>query len=213
MLTDAAGAQFYQAFSILYGIDVSFQNAKIAPNIIWSLKSDKESDKTPQVGTIKPEADTQKIIDFVTTIFVFWLETKGIRVGSLGQLSGANLSSGIAKIIDEMDVYEIQKKSQEWFEKDEEELWNIKLPKIHNYWIKTGMVNPADVPMMVTKDELDIEVEFEEPKPYKPRLDEINEIKAEIELGTMTLKQAIVQLHPGYDEEKIQEVLDGRVII
>lgn len=214
MLSDAAGCQFYQAFSILYGIDVQFENAKIGPNVIWSLKSDKESDKTPQVGTIKPEADTQKIVDFVTTIFVLWLETKGVRVGSLGQISGTNAGSGIAKIIDELDVWEIKKKSQEWFEKDEEELWNIKLPKIHNYWIKAGLVNPSQVPALVPDGlELDIEVEFEEPKPMQSRMEQISEIKAEIELGTMTMEQAIKLLHPEFDQDKIEDTMNNKVVM
>lgn len=212
MLTDAAGAQMFQCFSILYGVDVNFDNAKMSPNVIWSLKSDRESDKTPQVGTIKPEADTQKVIDFVMTIFTLWLETKGIRVGSMGQISGTNSASGIAKMIDELDVYEIIKKQQEWFEKDESELWNVKLPKIHNYWIKSGMVNPSKVPGLMP-DELEIEVEFEDPKPLKSRKEEIEEIKAEIELGTMTMEQAIKLLHPEYDDVKIQETLNGRVLV
>lgn len=213
MLSDAAGAQMFQCFSILYGVDVNFENAKMSPNVIWSLKSDRESDKTPQVGTIKPEADTQKVIDFVMTIFTLWLETKGIRVGSMGQVSGTNAASGIAKVIDEMDVYEIIKKNQEWFEKDEEELWNQKLPKIHNYWIKSGMVNPSKVPGLMPEEELDIEVEFEDPQPMKTRMEEITEIKSEIELGTMTLDQAIRRLHPEYEDEMIQETLNGRVLI
>jgi hypothetical protein len=212
MLSDAAGAQMFQCFSILFGVDVNFDNAKMSPNVIWSLKSDRESDKTPQVGTIKPEADTQKVIDFVMTIFTLWLETKGIRVGSMGQISGTNSASGIAKMIDELDVYEIIKKQQEWFEKDESELWNIKLPKIHNYWIKSGMVNPSKVPGLMP-DELEIEVEFEDPKPLKSRKEEIEEIKAEIELGTMTMEQAIKLLHPEYDDVKIQETLNGRVLV
>lgn len=212
MLTDAAGAQMFQCFSILYGVDVNFDNARMSPNVIWSLKSDRESDKNPQVGTIKPEADTQKVIDFVMTIFTLWLETKGVRVGSMGQISGTNAASGIAKIIDELDVYEIIKKQQEWFEKDESELWNLKLPKIHNYWIKSGMVNPSKVPGLMP-DELNIEVEFEDPKPLKSRMEEINEIKAEIELGTMTMEQAIKLLHPEYDDSKIEETLNGRVLV
>ena len=213
MLSDASGAQFYQAFSILYGVDVNFDNAKIGPNVIWSLKSDKDSDKAPVVGTIKPEADTDKIVQFVTTVFTLWLETKGVRVGSVGSMQGGSASSGIAKIIDELDVWEIRKKSQEWFEKDEQELWNIKLPKIHNYWIKTGMVAAATVPGLMPDKELDIEVEFEAPKPMQSRAEEVADIKAEIDLGTMTMEQAIKRLHPKYDDDMIQETLNGRVIV
>jgi hypothetical protein len=211
MLTDAAGAQFYQAFSILYGVDISFENAKIGPNVIWSLKSDRESDKTPQVGTIKPEADTDKVIQFVMTIFTLWLETKGVRIGSVGSMDANNSSSGIAKIIDELDVWEIIKKSQKWFVKDEKELWNIKLPKIHNYWIKSGMVNPSLVPPVTMDDSLDISVEFEEPSPMQTRAEVIEEVRAELDLGIMTKEQAIKKLHPKYDDETIKEMLTVRI--
>lgn len=214
MLSDAAGAQMFQCFSILFGVDVNFENAKMSPNVIWSLKSDRESDKTPQVGTIKPEADTQKVIDFVITIFTLWLETKGVRIGSMGQLSGMSQASGIAKLIDEMDVFEIIKKSQEWFEKDESELWNVKLPKIHNYWIKSGMVNPSTVPGLIPEGtEMDIYVEFEHPAPMKSKLDEIAEISQEVALGTMTLRQAIKKLHPEMEDDQIEEVLNDREIL
>jgi hypothetical protein len=184
----------------------------MSPNVIWSLKSDPNSEKTPQVGTIKPEADTEKVIQFVTTIFTMWLESKGVRIGSMGSVDGGNASSGIAKIIDEMDVYEIRKKSQEWFEKDEKELWNIKLPKIHNYWIKSGMVLASDVPGLIN-DELDVKVKFEAPKPMQTRMEEIAEIKAEIDLGVMTMEQAIKRLYPDADELQIKETLANRVLV
>lgn len=213
MLTDAAGAQMFQCFSILYGIDLSFDNAVMSPNVIWSLKSDPNSEKTPQVGTIKPEADTNKVVEFVISIFILWLETKGVRVGSIGSMDSGNAASGIAKIIDEIDVWEIRKKSQEWFEKDEKELWNVKLPAIHNYWIKSGMVDAKKVPSMVISGKLDIEVEFEDPKPMQTRMEEIAEIKAEVDLGTMTMEQAIKRLYPHYDDAKIKETITGRVLV
>jgi hypothetical protein len=74
------------------------------------------------------------------------------------------------------------------------------------------MVNPSTVPGLMPETELEIEVEFEDPKPMKSRIDEITEIKAEIDLGTMTMEQAIKLLHPEYDDVVIQETLNGRVI-
>lgn len=212
MMSDAAGAQMYQAFSIIYGIDISAENLKMSPNALWSIKSDRESDKNPQLGVLTPTADTDKVLSFIMSTFTLWLETKGVRVGSMGQISGSNAASGIAKVIDEMDVYEIIKKNQEWFEKDESELWNLKLPRIHNYWIKSGLVSPALVPPIMP-DELDVEVEFEHPQPMKSRMEEIAEIKAELELGTMTLEQAVMRLHPEYEEEKVKETLGNRALI
>lgn len=210
MISDAAGAQMFQCFTIMYGIDINAENMTLSPNNFWSLKSDKDSDKTPVVGSIKPEADTQKVLDFVTNVFIMWLETKGIRVGSMGNTNGGNTASGISKIIDEMDVYEIKKKSMEWFAADEEELWNDKLPLIHNYWIKSGQLIDPEAPGLITNpDKVDIEVEFEKPTPLLSRAEEIANVKAELEIGTLSMESAIKTLHPDYSEDIVSEMLEA----
>jgi hypothetical protein len=214
LISDGAGAQMYQAFSIIYGVDISTENLKMSPNALWSIKSDRESDKNPQLGVLTPTAQTDKIMEFVSTTFSLWLETKGVRVGSVGSANGSNLSSGISKIIDEMDVWELKKKSQYWFKKDEEELWNEKMPKIHNYWIKSGLLNPAMIPpMMPENQDPEIYVEFEAPRPMISRTEEISQIKAELELGTMTLEQAVKKLHPDMDDDDIAKTLSNRALI
>ena len=213
MFSDAAGAQMFQAFTILYGIDVNAENLSMSPNAFWSLKSDKDSEKNPVIGSITPSADTDKIVQFITTVFVIWLETKGIRIGSVGNMDAGNMASGVSKIIDEMDVYEVKRKSMEWFKKDEEELWNNKLPKIHNYWIKSGMVSPASLPAMIPDNfELGISVDFKKPTPMQSRSAEIADAQAEVNLGTMTMNQAIRKLYPDYTDEQVAETLAGKVL-
>lgn len=210
MLTDAAGAQMFQCFSILYGIDVSSENMTMSPNAFWSIKSDRDSEhKTASIGSVKPEADTQKVMDFVTNIFILWLETKGIRTGSMGSVQGGNVASGISKIIDEMDAYEVKKKSMVWFKKDEEELWNKKLPLIHNYWIKSGMVDAAKVPPMITGEVL-VKVEFETPTPMLSRAEELANIKTELDMGTMSMEVAVKTLHPDYDDDMVAEIVQAQ---
>jgi len=209
-ISDLGMAMMYQCFSIMYGIDVNSENLVMGPNVFWSLKSDNE--KNPEVGTIKPEADTDKGLSFVMNVFILWLETKGVRVGSIGSVTGSNLASGISKIIDEMDVYNIKKKSMEWFEKDEKELWNEKLPKIHNYWVKSGLVNPTTVPPIVN-DVFDVEVEFPEIEPLISRAEELANFKTELELRTITREFVIRKLHPHLTDEEVANVLANAEIV
>ena len=211
MLSDAAGAQMFQCFSILWTIDVDLVDLKMSPNAIWDLKSDKQSDKTPQVGTVKPEADTEKVVSFVVNMFVLWLETKGVRVGSIGSIDSGNVASGISKIIDEMDVWEIKKKSQAWFKKDEEELLNELMPLMHRYWIDSGMVDPGYLPALA-EDPM-CTVTFEEPTPMLSRAERLSNTEKELSMGTMTLGQAIEELHPDYTEDQIAEVISNRVLL
>jgi len=211
-LSDMAGALMFSCFPILYGIDINAENVVLTPNAFWSMKSDKDSDKTPVIGVLQPTADSEKVMSFVANIFILWLETKGIRVGSMGNVNNTSSASGISKIIDEMDAYEIRKKSMEWFKKDEEELWNEKLPAIHNHWILSGMIDASKVPPMVV-GEVEIEVEFEAPKPMLSRSEEIANIKAEIEIGTITKEAAILSLHPDYSEDDISEMVEASMSI
>lgn len=210
MLSDAAGAQMFQCFTILWTIDVDVAGLTASPNAIWDMKSDKTTDKNPQVGSVKPEADTDKVVSFVVNMFVMWLETKGVRVGSIGTIDAGNMASGISKIIDEMDVWEIKKKSQKWFKKDEQELWNELLPKMHQYWIGSGMIDAKDLPAFVENPEC--VVTFEEPVPMLSRAEELANIEKEMDLGTMTLKQAVLALHPDYTEEQVMEVVSQGVV-
>jgi hypothetical protein len=209
-ISDLGMAQMYQCFSIMYGVDVNSENLVMAPNAFWSFKSD--NDKKPEVGTIKPEADTDKGLSFVMNVFILWLETKGVRVGSIGSVTGSNLASGISKIIDEMDVYSIKKKSMEWFEKDEAELWNDKLPKIHNYWVQNGLVEASTVPPIVN-DEFDVVVEFPELEPMISRSEEIANFKSELELRTITREYVIRKLHPHFTDEEVANVLANAEIV
>jgi hypothetical protein len=203
-ISDLGMSLMYQCFSIMYGVDVNSENLIMAPNAFWSFKSDNE--KKPEVGTIKPEADTDKGLSFVMNVFILWLETKGIRVGSIGSVTGSNLASGISKIIDEMDVYSIKKKSMEWFEKDEAELWNEKLPKIHNYWVQNGLVDPSTVPPIVN-DEFDVLVEFPAVEPLISRAEEIANYKTELEIRTMTREMVVRKLHPNFSDEEVAAVI------
>jgi hypothetical protein len=206
MLSDAAGAQMFQCFTILYGIDLSFDNLKMSPNAFWNLKSDNATDKEPKVGTLTPSADTEKVIKFIITSFILFLETKGIRVGSIGSMDANSVASGISKIVDEMDVNNLVNKSMDWFEKDEHELWNKKLPKIHKYWVTTGLLDSKKAPIV---DDPQITVSFERPEPTLPRSEEIKNAESELAMGTVEFEDILRTLHPEYDATKLKKLVDA----
>jgi hypothetical protein len=111
-----------------------------------------------------------------------------------------------------MDTTNLTIKSQTWFKKDEREFW-YKMGKIHNYWIESGLVEPSGIPSLIVGD-VDVSVEFEKPEATISRSEEISNVKQELELKTMTLKQAVLKLHPSYTEEEIEEVLqESRTIL
>ena len=205
MLSDLAGAILFQAYTIIYGIDVDSANLKMSPNAFWSFASDPKSDKTPSIGTIKPAVDIDSVKTFIVEVFVMWLETKGIRVGSMGSMQSTSVASGLSKIIDEMDIFDVKVKSLQFFQNDERELWS-KLPFIHNYYIEQGIV--TGLGKLPTDGSFYVEVKFEDPLPMKDRIEVLAEIEKERQLGLSTAEMRVRKANPTADNETIQEILE-----
>lgn len=212
LVSDLSGAIMYQAFSVVYGIDVKEANIKIAPNAFWSLKSEESSDKTPSVGVIKPEVDISQVVNYIMTMFGFWLETKGVRVGSVGNIDSGNTASGIAKMIDEMDTYEIRKENIKFFMVDEGELWH-KVRIINNYWLQNDIVDGSKYDLSILGEDFDVTVEFDEPAPNQNRMDVISEEREELAIRTTTLRRSIKRLHPEWDEKTVEEVMTENDVV
>jgi len=207
LMTDLGGAIMFQCFTIIYTIDCEAGNLEMNPNAVWSFSSNNKSEKDPKIGTIKPEADIDKVLNFIKNVFAFWLETKGIKAGSLGSINGENLASGISKVIDEMDVSELRRENSKHFIREEKEFWR-KMVKIHNYWVDAGLVKKLGK----LPEDLKIDIEFNDPT---PKVDENAVIDREIkklDKGLTTKERAIQKINPDMGKEAIQEIINEGVI-
>lgn len=203
MLSDLGGAIMFQCFTIMYGIDVNAENLTMSPNAFWSLKSDKTTDNKPQLGTLKPEADIDKVVNFIMTIFSFWLETRGIKVGNIGQINGSNFSSGISKIIDEMDVTEIVMKSMRHFAEEEPSFWEM-FSNMNNYWVSTGQIQTDYIPG-IWNPEFKVTMKFDDPEPTMDRLTLVDVTATEENAGYLDRRSAIARLYPDLTPDQIEE--------
>lgn len=200
LLTDLAGAIKFQAWSIIYGIDVDQTNLKMAANAFWELKSDPNSDKKPEIGTIKPEVDINSVIDFIQATVSLWLNTKGIRPGSIGQLKDESQLSGISKLIDEMDTFEQRKKSVVHFTDAENQLWDLILNYMHPVWVGQRQISnnafwPVDAKVSIT---------FAEQIPYVKRAELVDTLTKEVLARFMPRSEAIRRLNPTFTDEELE---------
>ena len=205
ILSDLGGAILFQCFSIIYGIDINFEKLTISPNSLWSFKSDKASQKDPKIGTIKPEADIDKVMMFIKESLAIWIESRGIKAGSIGNIDAQNFASGIAKIIDEMDTYELRKVSIQSFQVEEFEFFEMLL-KMHNYWVSKGLIKNQQM----YNGELELSIEYDEPKPYMSKTEQLDSIERELKLGTIDFETAVKELHPDWDENKVKEIVAAK---
>jgi hypothetical protein len=210
LLTDLSGAIMFQCFSIVYGINVDSKNLTMSPNAFWDLKSDNVSQlgsgSAPSVGSIKPEANITEVIQYIMTIFSFWLETRGIRVGGMGSADAGNVSSGIAKMIDEMDATELIQKSQEAFRRDEQAFWSL-LKTMNNYWVSNAQINGVYIPGL-WKEDFAVVTAFDPPTPGVDRQTEVATVKMERDAGFISTRKAIEQLYPDLTPEQVDEQME-----
>lgn len=193
----------YNAFPITYGIDVDDENLKRAPNAYWSIKSDPQSDKQPQISTIKPVIDIQETLGFIQAEIALWLNSKGIRPGSIGDIDGSNFASGISKMVDEMDAVEARKKQISYFQRAEDELWDLVLNHMHPFWAANGLIENQTVFSPIAE----VVTEFIEPQPMQSREALLSQLSMELQAGFISRKRALKKLNPGMSSDEIEALI------
>jgi len=206
LLSDANFALMYQSFAIIYGIDVDDENLKMAPNAFWRFKTSATAtgDVKPEIGVLKPEVDTDKVLSFTLAQIALWLESKGIKPGAVGSLQVESAASGVAKIIDEADTTEDRKKQVATFAPKDAQLLEL----IVNNMIPVWNGEP-EFKLEASFSGKDIRISSEFPE-QKPILDEGAAADTEIKKlnsRLTTRKRAIKKLNPDMTEEEVEKLM------
>lgn len=204
LLSDTSYIAKYSTFSILYGIDVDDENMKRSPNVFWNFKSDTESDKNPEIGTIKPEGDIDQLLRLVMADLDIWLSTKGIKAGSVGNITIDNAVSGIAKMIDEGDVTDIRKFQASIYKRFEKVFWDLLLNKIYPFWKEQGLIED----MGTFSPNAKVVVNFAPQTPMQNRGDQVKTLSEEVAAGFNTRARAIKMLNPQMSDKEVEELVN-----
>lgn len=202
LLTDINFAHMFQSFSIIYTLNVKDGNLKFAPNAIWSFQSEPGSDQKPEVGTITPSADINGGLNLVANQFALWLNTLGIKPGEVGEINGSNFSSGIAKMLDEMDTSEDRKDQIPFFSDAEADLWNLILHYMHPAW-----QNKIEMKGQFSKS-ASVETVYSEQVPLIRRGAVVAEQATELKEKLTTKKRALQRINPQLGDEQIDELIE-----
>ena len=203
LMSDLNYISMFQAFSIMYGIDVDDKNLVMSPNAFWQFKSDGDGEKKPEVGSIKPDADIDNLINLIGTELSFWLKSRGIRPGSIGSLSVENAASGISKIIDEMDTSDERQKSVEYFSNAEASFWELVMHYMHPYWVANNMIERRELFTPGAK----VALNYAEQIPFVNRGQIVATLRQELEAGFTSRRRAIKKLNPKMSEDDIDELI------
>jgi hypothetical protein len=209
LFSDLGGAIMYSCFSVIYTVDLDSGDLKLSPNGFWDFKSNPDLQKTPMIGTIKPDADIDKVLRFLTNIMGAWAESRSIKIGAIGEMSGENMVSGFSKLIDNMDTFDIIKKQIPFFKREEKDLFHL-LAVMNNQWLKTGEIDQDLYPIMEVS-EFDVlntfEATFDEPKVKEDRKAVVDTQVVELNNRLTTQKRAIQKINPDLDSEEIENLI------
>jgi len=206
LMTDLNFAAKFQVFSILYGVDVDDENLKMSPAVFWRFKSQKGSDKTPQIGSIKPEVDIDQVLNLAATELALWLQSLGIRPGSIGKLDGDSFSSGISKVIDEADILDHQNKQTELYKGWEQGYWDLVLKYMHPVWLNDPKFDPF-APKNLFNVNSSVLTIFTKKVPLHSRGQLAKDYMTEIDGGLISRKEVMRRLNPELNEAKIDQLI------
>jgi len=190
-LTDLNLAALFSSFSITYIKNGEVADPTYAPNALWFLKSD-DPEKDVEIGTLKPEVDYQEVLNLIQSELSLWLGSKGIKTGSVGQLAPEQAASGIAKIIDEADTYDVRQAQTVSYAKAEHEMWDMILHKMHPIWVSQGLVENRTI----FSSTAEVVARFSVIPVGTQRMQLIQEARDEYAAGFTTRSRAIQMLNP-----------------
>jgi hypothetical protein len=206
LLSDLNYALKFQCFSIIYGINVSEEGLKIAPNAFWNLKTDDPNaeGKKPEIGSIKPSVDSDKLLAAVKTQLAFWMQCRNIKPGAIGDMTLENAASGFAKMIDEMDTSEDRQKQVPYFMAAEDDLFDL-IKRLHNGpWM-------ADPEYKITQIQLSegvlLQTQFAEQRPMVDSSKVIADEVLKLTNKLTTRELALKTIYPDMDEAAIQDLI------
>lgn len=204
LFSDLNYACMYSTFSIFYGIDIEAKNLTMSPNSFWDLKSDPTSGKTPQIGVIKPEVDSEKVLNLVKTQMSIWFQSRNIKPGSMGSMDAQDLASGISKVIDESDTSDDRKEQVPYFMHGEAQFWDLLMHHLHPIWV----TDPLFEQKALFSPSAKVRVQFPDQKPDFNGSQTVDiEIK-KLQAGLTTKKRALKTLNPEMSEDEVEALLE-----
>lgn len=201
-LTDLNAGLMFQIFSIFYTVGLSPEGLTYAPNAVWNFKVDPGQEGKTEVGILKPQFEVAQGLMLIQSQLTLWLESIGVRPGSMGQLNGDNAASGIAKIIDEVDTSEHRMKQIGFFQDVENDLWDFVINHAHPYWLSTGQLKDQSLSWTPGAQ---VTVNFAEQIPLQTRGELLKEQIEELNAGLTTKPRVIHKMNP---EMTTMEVAD-----
>jgi len=203
LLSDLNFAAKYQTFSIVYGIDVDTENLAMSPNAMWLFKSDSQGVK-PEVGTIKPNADIDKMIVSIQNQLGMWFETRNLKATTVGNAQIESAASGISLMIQNLDTSDDRKVQTRYFEEAEHMLWRLIADHMHPVWIDSAELDNSPSQSFSSSE---IEIKYAEQRPLKSDTEILDNAIRKLDEALITKELALREIYPDMTTEQIEVLM------
>lgn len=203
LLTDLAFATKYQAWSLIYILNSQAQNINFNPNSVIFLPANKEGTPSPEIGTIKPNIDSDAMLRQVETLIALLLSTKSLKSSAMS-LNVETAQSGISKALDSAETMEDRTEQQAYFVEAEQKLFEIikhQLP----VWRSAGMLSDKYNTLSLTED-FELSVRFPTPKPIQSEKETVEVETMKLDKGFTTKKRALAVVNADLTSEQVDEL-------
>lgn len=203
VLTDLLFAQKYQSWSLIYAVG-DVPEIPSNPNSVIHMNFGPNGEK-PEVGTIVPTVDADKVLTTVKTLVAMLLSTKNLSVGTVqANLDAQSAASGISKMLDSAESVEDKKDQQAFFERAEKELWKLLKDHMIPYW---RMNNKLDDELNKDFSEaFEMDIYFKEPKVMLSDKEQVEISKMRLDAGFSTMEMELSVLYPQLTKQQVHEL-------
>lgn len=203
ILTDLMFGLKYQCWAIIWTVgkvgDIPFN-----PNSVIQMEFG-EPGQEPSVNSIKPDIDSDKMLNAVLALVSLLLTTKNLQAGAISDgISAQTAASGIAKVLDSAESVEDKKDQQAFFYRAEQSLFE-KLRTLISYWSETAQLSP-DLNFSQLPDDFAVNIVFQEPRALMTEGEMIDNSKKKIEAKLTTIKRELQKHNPDLDSDAIDEL-------
>ena len=199
LLTDLLFATKYQSWAILYTVGFDGE-IPFNPNSVINVDY-LPNGLAPEIKSIKPEIDSDKIIAIVENLISYLLSTKNLSTSSIiGKTS--DVISGVSKMLDSAESVEDKKDQQAYFTKAEKERFHILSKYLFPYWKQNNLLNEQYNDLDFT-DDFQLNIIFTNPKPFINDSDKIKLAKERLHLRLSTIKRELKYIYPYMSEDEL----------
>lgn len=205
LLTDLNYAAQFLSHSLIWAKNTDLDGVEIHPDTIINL-GDGGDDGQPEIGTIDPSVDIEKVLQLVEFQLSGYFASIGIKTATTGSMMPGREASGFAKAMDEGDVTAERKVQTEVFKTFERRLWE-KIAKVQDYWSSAGLVDEKRKLSATFADTFS--VQFGEMKHLVTQAEKLEKVRTLYkDLKLMSRKQAIKELNPEFTPDQIDQYID-----